>query len=303
MTTSFGVEGTADMDLVAQAEIWLGREVGCAFGRREFARGRYMVALAASPDEFAAANRRFHELVRVGEVSSCLYIYRRWREAQRLPDVASVTGLLRCRMLGRMSDGVNPDRVSQTLEVECPVTGTEVAFNDFDLVGFYPQALNEADPLYDPSNHAPFACINQASDLFGFSLYVRDMMRRLDRGGSWTELDCAQIIAAIRKTVPAWNGMAERTISHFGGRTNPERLCPARLSADRLYYVTPHDESDFAEAAKRRHISEMPVMYLERMIDEWLRYFEEGARPRFGHIIRPAICPEMIDTPPPSALQ
>lgn len=297
MTALFGAHTEHDDRIHDQARDWLGKSVGCTFGRMEFIKGRYAIAIVGDAAEFEVANQWFTGLVEASRVSACPCIYRDVAQGCALQTAAAATQLLRRTLLRQREPLMERAHFSQSLRLACPVTGMRVDFGDFDLVGFYPQAGNEADPLYDPSNHAPSVSINQASDLYGFAVYVRDMMDRAGLAMGSRGCDADQLAALLDKTRAAWNDMAARTISHFGRNTNPERLCPAHLSDDGRYYVTPHDEAEFGETAKRRHISEMPGIYLERMIDEWHRHFAEGICPHLRHVVRPAICPDTISAP------
>ena len=292
MTLTFGVSSDADRALIVTLEQWLGRSVDCVIGRREFAMGRYCIALVSNSEEFEAANEFFIQHLRSHAVSSCLYVYKSQQQAVALPTVTAAVDLLRNSVL---RDRLGPNRdqltVSQPLRVPCPVTGEEIEFPDFDLVAFYPQASNEHDHLYDPSNYAPVVCINQASDLFGFSMLMRELVGTLERKGLSDFSDPSVRQALCIKGKRMFQDMASRTINAYGLRTNPARLCPAHISRDTRYYVTQHDEAAFGETEKLEHISEMPVVYLERLIDEWSRYFEHRETPSLRHVMRPAICP------------
>lgn len=289
MTVTIGISTQKDRQLLERVETWLSRELGCVFGRREFLKERYCIALVGNADEFEAANETFGRLLRSGTHSSCIYVFRDACAAAALETASEATAFLRHRLLARRN--TDSEHYSQAFRIGCPVTRVEIDFTDFDLVGFYPQAGNEDDPLYDPSNYAPFLCINQASDLFGFSLYVREMMDRTGLLGAAETCDRLQLDQLLQRTRRAWHDMAARTIGHFGKNTNPQRLCPAFISTDGRYYVTPHDEAEFGETRKERHVSEMPGIYLERLIDEWQRHLEEGVVPRLRHVVRPAVCP------------
>ena len=73
-------------------------------------------------------------------------------------------------------------------------------------------------------------------------------------------------------------------------RTNASLLYPARISADGRYYITPHDESTFLEDEKKLHVSEMPQIYLQRLLDEWDRQQDGERNAELLSIARPALC-------------
>jgi hypothetical protein len=294
-----GVVSKADERLMEAVERWLAREVRCVFGRREYAMKRYAVAICGSPAEFEAANAAFVAALRDGRASACLYVHRDQARATAQPSVAAAVRMLREDLLaGRLADDPEAAVVSQPLTLPCPVTGEPTAYPDFDLVAFYPQALNELDPVYDPSNHAPVVCINQASDLYGFALMTRELLEVGQRRNGVAMLEDAHRDQVIEKAKRMWQDMASRTIEAFGEFTNPSRLCPAHVSADQRYYVTQHDEAAFGEAEKLEHYSEMPVIYLERLIREWRRFFERKAPPDLSHVMRPALCPMRVKNGP-----
>lgn len=294
MTEFFGVKSAADCRLAQDMLNWIGKEVGCVFGRREAIKGRYCIAIVGDCDEFESANRFFINALKEGRVSSCLYVYREAEDSKKLESVADATRLLRHVLLARRETGARNGNYTQSIELDCPATRAKVEFPDFDFVGFYPQARFESDPLYDPSNYAPVVCINQASDLFGYSLFVQEIMEKKRLGKTLTELDPGQLHDLTTHTQNAWNQLAARTIEYFGKQTNPALLAPARLSSNQCYYVTPHDEAAFGEDIKQPHVSEMPCVYLERIKEEWSRFVSGSGCPYLRHVVRPSICLEDV---------
>jgi hypothetical protein len=283
-----------DRSLIAeQVKQWFFKDLGCVFGKREFAGGRYMVAVIEEREDWLAANRAFVEHLNARTASSCLYIPANIQETRRLASVKDVIEHLSQRYLEGLK---RPDEsvFASKIELLCPVTNQPTIFPDFDLVGFYPHAMQKSDPLYDPSNDAPFVCMNQASDMFGFALMCNDMCRNTHQCKVHELTDIGLQECLLRRAAGKWQELARRTISNFGGRTDPARLLPAHVSADSNFYVTQHDEAAFGESEKLEHFSEMPKLYLDRLITEWLRFFARGDRPRLDFVVRPALCPARI---------
>ncbi len=285
MTFRIGVNTAADRELAAELENWIARKVDCVLGRREFSQGRYCIAFVADRQEFRNANAQFSQLLRQGCASACYYVSRAAYKVAALESSADAIAYLKTSVLPEELGGGGTDAAAQAFQLICPVTGLPTVFPDFDFVAFYPQAEREGDALYDPSNAMPFAGINQASDLYGFTRFVRDLADRLGIAeiGAHPERD-----ALFQKAKRMWQGMAVRTFENIGKRTNAALVCPVHVTADERHYVTPHDESAFAELNKRIHRSEMPVVYLDRLIAVWETAFATGKAPCLHGVIRPA---------------
>lgn len=285
MTFRIGVNTAADRELMSEVENWIARKVDCVLGRREFSQGRYCVALVADRAEFRLANARFSQLLRQGLVSACYYVCRAPYKVAALESSAKAIEHLQKIVLPGEYSEQGAGNAAQSFQLVCPVTRLPTVFPDFDFVAFYPQANLENDSLYDPSNAMPFAGINEASDLYGFACFVRDLADRqgVAEIGVHPDRD-----ALFQKAKRMWQGMAVRTFENIGARTNPALVCPVHVTDDERYYVTPHDESAFAEFSKRVHRSEMPVVYLDRLIAGWERAFTTGNAPCLHGVVRPA---------------
>jgi len=249
------------------------------------AKQRYVVALVRNSQEFSKANALLQGLVAGGTHVACLYVTT--CDPKTFAHSRETLEWLRSHLLKDFSlpEDACETTLSQTLSVPCPVTGTTVAFPDFDIVAFYPHAINEVDPLYDPSVHAPFICLNQASDLYGFALYMREVMERAGGGDATNVLpQCAM------QAMSQWNDMACKTINAFRKRTNPAVLHPAGVSEDGRHYLTPHNEAALHELEKKVYLSEMPRIYLTRLVGEWERQLTGQGSVRLGDVVRPAVC-------------
>lgn len=292
-------KGSEDGDalILERVRQWFARDLGCVIGKREFAGGRYMIALIDTKDDWVAAHQAFVCRLEDRSASSCLYVPVNINVTRCLESVEQVIRHLSERFL----DGLKkPDEsvFASKIELTCPVTNVATVFPDFDLVGFYPQAMRLSDALYDPSNDAPFVCMNQASDLFGFALMCRDMCRNAHGCEVYELTEIGLQECLLRRAAGKWQELAKKTVNNFGARTDPARLQPAHVSADSSFYVTQHDEAAFGESEKLEHFSEMPKLYLDRLIGEWLRHFSRGDRPRLDSVVRPALCPMRIRNAP-----
>ena len=98
MTQLYGVKTEEDRALVELVDGWMRKQVGCLFGRREYAKGRYLLAVVETKSDFEEANRLYLEDIAVGTVSSCLYIYRNHGAATKLKTVGDAVDVLGSRL-------------------------------------------------------------------------------------------------------------------------------------------------------------------------------------------------------------
>jgi hypothetical protein len=291
MTYEIGVRSEQDAALASEARAWLARRVNCLFARREFAMERYCIAIVETPEEFEVANTEFLAILRQGLTTACLYIYRDQERAKAMSAGQAIRTLFAMLPEPRGGWRRQGHSVAQSVELLCPVTRLMTTFPDFDCVGFYPHADDKNDPHYDPSNHAPFICINQTSDLFGCARMTGDLID--GRGPIFREQmkDHTVREALFAKAQRIWQDLAVRTIQGFGAAADAALVCPPHLSKDHNYYVIEHDESNFMDIEKNRHISEMPALYMTRIVAEWERAMETGNAPILRNLMRPAMCP------------
>lgn len=297
--------------LMTTVASWLHRGVGCFVGRAGYGRGRFAVAVVRTPAEFDKVRAKFGDALADRELLSCLVLVE--------PDNGALTKMTATDLVRYLdSTYFSRDRVSRRRSVaqvqgysynlsyllRCPVTGVMTTYSDFDQVAFYPQATDTTDPLYDPSMHAPFVCINITSDVYGYSLAVADIHRR----GQVPRPPFAAMTAAARREIyrqalHIFQGLAEKTICHYGDATDPAVLEPIHLVHEGRYYIAQHDEAAFAEEAKLPFRNEMPVRYAPRIIDQWERYFLTGLPPDMSQVYSPSapIHPERPKSAPRAA--
>jgi hypothetical protein len=279
-------------ELQEQVEQWLRSGVGCLVGRAELRRERFLLAAVDGPEDLGAVKREFGSALRAGNVVSCLVLIEPEDESLKRMSIEQLVGYLdqkyfRADAVATPGNPGNPGNYSIAYRLLCPITGVEVDYSDFDQVAFYPQATDEQDPLYDPSMDAPWTCMNITSDVYGFSMLTADVHRRgcgtgpVRPVGQLPREQRAELYATATKM---FQRLAESTIENYAQATNPEILCPIHLTEGRRYYVAQHDESAFIETVKRPFRNEMPVVYVQRIIDQWEEFFSHGAIPDMSRI-------------------
>lgn len=281
-------------DLSDQAERWLRRAVGCLFGRVHFHKERFAIASVSTAAELADVRAAFGEALRSRELLSCLVLLEPHNELQRGLPIEQLVSYLDDRYFTGIDAGrrdiplVNGATYSLAYLLTCPVTGVPVTFTDFDQVAFYPQAVDESDPLYDPSMYAPFVCLNITSDSYAFALTCADRNEILT-GRPLREVSPDERAEVYESALSAFQRLAEQSITQYHKATNAAVSEPIGLSQDNRYYLAPHDEAAFAETAKSRFRNEMPVLYAPRIIEQWERHFATGATPDMSGIYLPAV--------------
>lgn len=283
------VGGPLTDGLRAGAEDWLRNGVGCQAGRAELRRGRYVLARADGPRQLAAVRHDFGVELRGGDAVACLVML----EPEN-PDLAALTVEKLSRYLEERyfpeagTDGGADHRLHYRLP--CPVTGLEVDFGDFEQVAYYPQATDEADAGYDPSRAAPWVCVNVTSNVYGFSMLAADVHRRGSHSGRPIgELAAEQRAALYATALRMFQHLAESTVRDYGEATNAELLCPVHVTEDRRYFVAQHEGSAFVSTSRRAHRAELPVVWAQRVIEQWEGYFERAVVPDMSGVYSPPV--------------
>jgi hypothetical protein len=281
-------------DLLDRTQAWLHSEVGCLVGRVEYAKDRVAVAAITSRTDLAEVRTRFGDELATGEVASCLVLVEPGNDALgRLPITELVRYLDERYFAGAGPTDVTTRRVaaaaavtySLSYDLRCPVTRVDTAFRDFDQVAFYPQAVDKHDPLYDPSMFAPFVCMNITSDIYGFAMLAEDLRKHQTKPDiSFRSLLKTERHEVYDAALRMFQHLAERTIENYAHATDPAVLTPISLTQGRTHYIAQHDESAFAETAKRPFRNEMPSQYVPRIIAQWEAYFDHGVEPDMSGI-------------------
>lgn len=271
--------GPSSVDRLAR---WMSTGLGCIAGRREFAKGRYVIADLAEEGALAAVARFQDEVRQLRKVALICLLPR--TAANTDPNTPSLAVLRELSAVGASISGrpaadlLNGGVLELPLLLDCPVTGAPTTYSFFG-VAFCPQAANAADALHDLPLSAPFALINITSDAFAFAMFVRDMSLARhglaphqlavppDRDGLFA--DC----------VARWQAFSLHTLGTFAARTAGTR-CPVHVSADGRNWQAVHNDPVFAETVKEPHTHEMPSIYAAELAAQWTAVLDRQA-PQF----------------------
>lgn len=250
---------------------WMTSELACIAGRRELARGRYLIADLAEQD-MAQVLVQFQQEVRELRKVALLCLIPR-TAANMDPHTPSIEVLRELSCFGAAVSDRRPEELlnSAVLEfpllLDCPVTGLPTTYSFFG-VAFCPQAANADDALYDLPLSAPFPCINITSDGFAFAMFVRDTA--LERHGVPPhQLAPAELREALfADCVARWQRFSLHTLSVLAERTQGTR-CPVRVSDDGRYWQAAHNDPVFAETVKAPHTHDMPKLYAAELVQRW----------------------------------
>jgi len=265
-------------DQLVQEEMnnWMSSCLDCVVGRKEFNLGRYLIRIARRDtvplifDEFA----NYKSSIKTG----CLFVFNN-------PDFYAASDASVYDAMRYLADEMEPisplpaeallngAALNKSLRLNCPVTGIETVFDDFDCIAFCPQAENISDPLYDPLMAAPFPCVNMTSDVYAFSLFVRETAQLLF-GEEVYRLDCSRIKEVFDYAIQRFHRLALSTIRRFAAKTDV-RKCPVHVEVGEEYWVAAHQDPAFAETVKECYRHELPKTYGPRLIQRWQDHFEE----------------------------
>lgn len=261
----------------ADFETWLGTELRCSAGKREFQLGRYSVARVRNGYQFAQAFADFEVDVQERRKTGFLAIV----ETQECFDDAEAE----LRFISQLvvdagfaeSAGalVRGETIAVPIEVECPVTGRSTSY-DFFPVAFCRHAAAVLDPLYDPSLSAPFLAVNTTSDAYAFGMMVRDLSLRHFHCEPHEIPRRVDLERLLHKCAMAWQNMSANTISSYN-RVSAVPQRAVALSDDHRRWTAPHNDPVFAELEKQTHSHEMPVIYAERLCRKWIAALYEDA--------------------------
>lgn len=286
--------GPSSIDRLAR---WMSTGLACIAGRREFAKGRYVIADLAE-DGLLSAVARFQDDVR--QLRKVALICLMPRTAANTDPNTPALAVLRelsaaaAAVSGRPAEELlNGGVLELPVLLDCPVTGAPTTYSFFG-VAFCPQAANAADTLYDLPLSAPFALVNITSDAFAFAMFVRDMS--LARHGvAPHQLAAHEDRASLfADCVARWQAFSMHTLSTFAARTAGTR-CPVRVSEDGRSWQAVHSDPVFAETVKEPHTHEMPCVYAAELALQWTavldrqapqfhaRSGQTGGRPLGGH--------------------
>lgn len=260
---------------------WMSTGLACIAGRREFAKGRYVIADLAKDGALAAVARFQDEVRQLRKVALICLLPR--SAANTDPNTPALAVLRELSAVGACLSGrteeelLNGGVLELPLLLDCPVTGAPTTYSFFG-VAFCPQAANAADALHDLPLSAPFALINITSDAFAFAMFVRDMSLAR-HGRAPHQLAVPERAVLFADCVARWQAFSLHTISTFEARTAGTR-CPVRLSDDGRRWQAVHNDPVFAETVKETHTHEMPCIYAAELAALWTAVLDRCA-PQF----------------------
>lgn len=250
----------------------------CSAGKREFRLGRYLVTRFRSGAEFNAGMDEFRRQVAEGNKTGflALFVHDGPRDQAAVDEVKRLGAVM--QEAGMTDDAgalIEGKTLSTTIEVPCPVTGKDSAY-EFFSVAFCQNSGNPYDPLYDPSLSAPFTAVNTTSDAYAFARLVHDQCVRI-HGCAPHELvhDRDALELLFRRCVTAWQNMSATTITNYS-RVSVDPARAVHLSEDRTRWFAAHNDPVFAEMEKCPHAHEMPITYAARLTAKWSANLFDG---------------------------
>ncbi|TFY85104.1 hypothetical protein DYL59_26730 [Pseudomonas kairouanensis] len=278
-----------DQQILDEVKEWFISCLGCAAGRREFSKNRYMLAVARTTQEVRECFEAYVRALEARTAVACLIIcptvhpeqnsYNVSQEVRRLSALFSPLGEHSAEALA------TGGALNKKLYLTCPVTGVKVLFEDFDAVAFCPQSEDLDDPLYDPLMAAPIPAVNFNSDVYAFSIFCRDMsLQKFSREVyELTAIERSQLYGAV---LQGWQRIAQRTLGNYIQMTNVEK-CPVYLHDNNRYWYANHQDPAFAESEKALYRHDMPLIYVPKIFCEWEQYFATGRIPDFSETATP----------------
>lgn len=263
---------------------------GCVAGKREFMKGRYIISVIEEGNNTVIKNtyETFVNSLNNYEKIGCLFVFNNsmfYRNSGK-NNLETVTYLAKkMSVLTNVSvhQLINGGSLNKKIVLKCPVTGLELTYHDFDAIAFCPQAEDKTDPLYDPLMAAPYPCVNFNSDIFGFSILVRDQCLE-DYGCEVYEIsDSNELLRFFNRCSMNWHRMAIKTIRNYI-RITDTKLCPTYLSKDDKFWFANHQDPAFAESQKQPYSHEMPVIYAKKIISRWMDFFTKGVVPDYANL-------------------
>lgn len=278
----------ADALIIDRFERWMNEGLGCIAGRRELQTGRYMTRVVRKPGDALKAYESFLVALGARRAVACLFILDLGSDETTN---AAADMMRMAELMAELSDRpavelANGSALGKSIEAPCPVTNELVDFNDFDVVAFSPHSEDVNDPLYDPMMSAPIPCANLNSDVYAFSMFVRDSA--LARYGCevWELSDSVNRRKLFEHAARLWQRFAVKTIRNYVNITDVAR-CPTFLTPDHRHWYANHQDPAFAETRKELYRHDMPIIYTQKLIEAWTRFYEDGIPVRVSGITEP----------------
>lgn len=278
-----------DQQIIEEIREWFTSCLGCAAGRREFSKNRYMLAVARTTQEARDSFEAYVRALEAREVVACLIIcptthpeQRQYSVAQEVRRLSALFSPLSEFSAEALATG---HALNKKLYLTCPVTNAKVLFEDFDAVAFCPQSDDLDDELYDPLMSAPIPAVNFNSDVYAFSMFCRDMSVQKFKREVY-ELTPAERGQLYEVVLHGWQRIAEKTLGNYIAMTDVQK-CPVYLHDNNRYWFANHQDPAFAESVKALYRHDMPLIYVPKIFCEWEQYFASGRIPDFSETATP----------------
>lgn len=270
-----GEAPVAEAELLERVNRWFRSRLPCIAGRREFNKNRYMVRRGRA-GRISEIVTEFEQRLLDGSATACFLVF----DAPRCQSqwTASVTFRWLADLMSEVSS-VDAESLSSgsplslSFTLVCPVTGKVTSFDDFECIAFCPQSSDLGDPLYDPLMYAPYPAVNISSDVYAFSLFVRDSCLRKFGVEPKKVSDLRSLFAFFYECVERWHAVAAQTIDNFARTVTDTKRCPVHVTPDNMHWIACHQDPAFAESRKTPHVHELPALYATRICDAWVEHF------------------------------
>lgn len=268
----------SDHEVLQEVSLWMDSQLPCVAGRREFKRGKYMIRVA-SRDNVTSIFQEFVQALNSEEAVACLFVFNESEFSYGNTSVFDAFVFLAKQMESLSSipaeQLASGAALTNSLELKCPITGTNTVFDDFECIAFCPQSNDPEDPLYDPLLAMPFPAVNLSSDMYAFSKFVSDEVKKMTGLLPYEIKDAAVLEPLFHRCIARWQRVAVATIDRYETLTNTRR-CPVHVTSDQTHWIAAHKDPAFAEAVKEVHKHELPILYGTRIVESWLDYFRTG---------------------------
>ena len=277
-----------DNELLERVNRWFRNRLPCIAGRREFNKNRYMVSVG-KPGRIAEFVADFEARLMGGEATACFVVFDlsggddHWTASKTFRWLAGVMSEVTSVDADSLSSGSS---LSLEFTLACPVTAKVTTFDDFECIAFCPQSADISDALYDPLMYAPYPAVNISSDVYAFSLFVRDACVRKFGVEPSEVADLRSLFALFYECAERWHVVAAQTIDNFSKTVEDKKRCPVHVTADRTHWIACHKDPAFAESRKTPHIHELPVLYATRICDAWVEHFTHRTTYNAAGILR-----------------
>ena len=266
-----------DNEIIQDMHDWFNNQLGCIVGRREFILGRYEIKVInpAEPidksfDNFIQALKQYKKVAGLLIFNEPRFYLEQNRSVMETiqyiaEQVSPITNI--CPF-----DLIRGQKLTTKISLICPVTNTSVIYS-FYTVAFCPQSAEKNDPLYDKAAFAPYTCVNIISDVFAFSMFVRDEFLKKYNTEVYEQNNINTLKLHFSRCAELWQRFSKKTINNYQ-KITADSVCPVRMTSNGSHWIAPHPDPAFAEIVKDTYFHEMPIVYTKPIIEKWVNFFE-----------------------------